>query len=128
LVYVATVVSPLPIETAMLGPGAPISLAVGLTATDTNGNGLAVWAIVTVELYSHRPSAVTGFGTIVHDPNGTAAVVELPAGVGEDTVNVSTAVAGAFGSAFSQTFSVPPGSLSFVNDSCVSPEPRTAAS
>src|SRR5512142_18214 len=99
----------------MVGPGADSSLADGLTDIDTNGKADVAWLIVTVELYSHRPSDVTGLGTIVHDPNGTPAVVVLPAGVGDDTVNVSRAVAGAFESGFSQIFSVPPCSLSFVN-------------
>src|SRR5579884_1702466 len=112
----------------MLAPGGLSSLAVGLTATETNGNAPAFCVIVTVELYSHRPSAVTGFGTIVHAPNGTAAVVVLPAGVGEDTVNVSIAPAGAFMSAFSQILSVPPGTVSLVNATSVSPAPSSTAS
>jgi hypothetical protein len=128
LVYVAIVVSPLPIATLIVGPPGVSSLAAGLTDTDTNGKGDGPCAIVTVELYNHRPSFVTGLGTIVHDPNGTAAVVVLPAGVGDATVNVSTAVGGAFASGFSQIFSVPPGTVSFVNDICVSPAPSTAAS
>jgi hypothetical protein len=128
LVYVAIVVSPLPIETLMEGADGDSSLAAGLTDADTNGNALAFCATVTVELYSQSPSFVTGLGTIVHDPNGTAAVVVLPAGVGDETVKVSTAEAGAFASGLSQIFSVPSGSLAFVNAICVSPEPSSTAS
>ena len=128
--YVAIVTSPLPIATVTVEPEADSSRAAGLTMIGgTIGCPAGVTCvIVTVELNSHSPSEVRGLAMIVHDPAGTSAVVVLPAGVGDEILNVNADPAGRPVPAASQTFSVPSGSEEFMNEMSVSPEPRMTAS
>ncbi len=129
-VYVTTVApGKSPMATTAVAPLCDSRLAVGLTviggASASPETGVCV--IVTVELYSQPPSLVAGFATMVHDPAGTTAVVELPAGVGEEIVNSNGDPLGRPAAATSQIFSVPFGSVVLVKFTVVSPDPSTIA-